>query len=285
MDIHALRYAWFDHILKGAPRPAILSDTVNYQVMGANEWRHARSIAAMGNGSLRLFFAPGRLVETPSADTVTEQTIDFADRSDVEWVPPTLIVSSSLDTHNALAFVSDPMKQDTEISGQVSGTLDFMVNRKDMDFSMRLYEQTAAGEYVRLSIPYLQRASYLRDRSRRQLLAPGKRQQLDFVSAGLTSRKVKTGGRLVLLLGINKQRDAQINYGSGKDVSDESIADAKQPLRVQWYGTSVIRFPVIAPATAAPPPASAPAAALSRHHPTSERPTPVQQRPVTDRRH
>jgi predicted acyl esterase len=187
-----------------------------------------------------------RLVETasPPSDTFTEMRIDFADRSDADWLPPTDIVSRSLDTHNALAFATEPFRKDAEVSGQIGGTLDFIVNKKDFDFSMRWYELTADGKYVRLTIPYLQRASYLRDRSKRQLLTPGKHQQLDFVNAGLVGRKLKAGSRIVLLLGINKQRDAQVNYGTGKDVSAESIADAKQPLRVQWFATSVVKLPV-----------------------------------------
>jgi putative CocE/NonD family hydrolase len=245
LNMHDVRYAWFDHILKFAPRPAILSDRINYQVMGSNEWRHARTIAAMSTGSLTLHLAPRQLLETsPPPSTFTEMTIDFADRSDVDWVPSSDIVSPSLDAHNALAFATEPFKKDAEVSGQIGGTLDFIVNKKDFDFSMRWYELTADGKYVRLTIPYLQRASYLRDRSKRQLLTPGKHQQLDFVNAGLVGRKLKAGSRIVLLLGINKQRDAQVNYGTGKDVSAESIADAKQPLRVQWFATSVVKLPV-----------------------------------------
>jgi hypothetical protein len=48
----------------------------------------------------------------------------------------------------------------------------------------------------------------------------------------------------VLVLGIQKERDAQVNYGTGKDVSDESIGDAGQPLKVRWFGSSVLNLPV-----------------------------------------
>src|SRR5262249_18373350 len=47
IDIEAdLRYQWFDYALKGGPKPALLADRVNYELMGANEWRHAPSLAA-----------------------------------------------------------------------------------------------------------------------------------------------------------------------------------------------------------------------------------------------
>ena len=47
-----------------------------------------------------------------------------------------------------------------------------------------------------------------------------------------------------MLLTVNKNGNAQINYGTGKDVSDESIADAGDPLIARWYSDSVIHVPV-----------------------------------------
>ena len=61
IDIVAeLRYQWFDWILKGGPKPALLADKVNYEVMGANRWKHAPSIAAMANGALRFYLSAER---------------------------------------------------------------------------------------------------------------------------------------------------------------------------------------------------------------------------------
>jgi hypothetical protein len=34
------------------------------------------------------------------------------------------------------------------------------------------------------------------------------------------------------------------NYGTGKDVSDESIADAGEPLRVKWHNDSYVNVPL-----------------------------------------
>lgn len=41
--------------------------------------------------------------------------------------------------------------------------------------------------------------------------------------------------------------DIQINYGSGKDVSDETIDDGKVPLQVTWYGDSYLDIPIRRP--------------------------------------
>jgi hypothetical protein len=76
------------------------------------------------------------------------------------------------------------------------------------------------------------------------LLTPGKKEQLTFESGRLTSRQFEPGSRLVVVLGVIKQPGEQINYGTGRDVSHETIADAKEPLRIEWLDTSFITVPL-----------------------------------------
>jgi hypothetical protein len=73
---------------------------------------------------------------------------------------------------------------------------------------------------------------------------PGRRQSLDFKSGRLTSRKLQPGSRLVVVLSVVKWPGAQINYGTGKDVSDETIADGKEALSLRLLGDSFIDVPV-----------------------------------------
>jgi len=35
-----------------------------------------------------------------------------------------------------------------------------------------------------------------------------------------------------------------MNFGSGKEVNDESVADAGEPLEIRWFGASYIDIPV-----------------------------------------
>jgi uncharacterized protein len=76
-------------------------------------------------------------------------------------------------------------------------------------------------------------------------LAVGKRQSLDFRSVRLMSRQLQAGSRLVAVLSIVKEPGREINYGTGKDVVDESIADAKSPLQIAWLGTSYLDLPML----------------------------------------
>ncbi len=84
----------------------------------------------------------------------------------------------------------------------------------------------------------------MRDRTHRQLLTPGRRESLPFRSGRLTSRQIQAGSRLVVVLSIIKQPGEEINYGTGKEVADETIADAKEPLEIRWSSQSVIEIPI-----------------------------------------
>jgi len=72
-------------------------------------------------------------------------------------------------------------------------------------------------------------ASSVQDLTHRQLLVAGQRQSLDFRSIRLMSRQLKAGSRVVAVLSVIKEPGREINYGTGKDVVDESIADATIP--------------------------------------------------------
>ncbi|HEY8259481.1 MAG TPA: CocE/NonD family hydrolase [Gemmatimonadales bacterium] len=245
-----LRYQWFDYALKGGPRPALLADKVNYEVVGANRWKHTPSIAAMSNGRLRFHLSAERAGDRyrltaapPSGDTSVVLTVNLADRSDSDLiVPGGGVADTAIDTTNALVFASEPLPAATEVSGLFSGHLDFVTNKKDFDFVVGVYEQRPDA-YLQLP-PYQSRASHVASPTRRRLLTPGARERLDFTSIRLASHLCEAGSRLVVVLGVPKSPNQQINYGTGKDVSDETIADAGEPLSITWFSGSYIELPV-----------------------------------------
>ncbi len=252
IDILAdVRYQWFDYVLRGGPKPSLLADRVNYQVMGANRWEHAPSIAAMANSRLRLYLSPNRsggrytLTRAPSAEgTAITHTVNLADRSDVDRRPVGGLMSTVIDTSNAITLVSEPLDEPVEVNGLLSGHLELVGNKRDFDFSITPYELTADGQYFELA-PFTSRASYVGSLQERRLLTPGKIEQLDFVSTvRMISRRFGAGSRLVIVLSIVKHRGQQINYGTGGDVSDESITDAGEPLSIRWLENSYIELPV-----------------------------------------
>jgi len=67
---------------------------------------------------------------------------------------------------------------------------------------------------------------------------------IDAILAKAGERAATAGSRLVMVLSVIKEKGRQINYGTGKDVSDETIADAKPPLKIRWFSDSYIEVPV-----------------------------------------
>ena len=233
----------------GAPKPPLLQDRVNYQVMGANQWRHVPTLESTERTPLRLYLdtrkrdGPHRLSTSPSEGGGSAQlAVDLADRSDADIPWPDALRGKQLPTRNSISFVSDPLPEDTEVDGSLRGEFDIKPSRQDLDLSVSLYEQTASGEYQLLFEPYDFRASYAGHRVKRRLLRAGERQSLAFTAERVTARKLAAGSRLVLLIGLNKRPDRQINYGSGKDVNSETIADAVRPVRVRWHARSHVEI-------------------------------------------
>jgi putative CocE/NonD family hydrolase len=252
VDLRELRYQWFNHVFKGGTMPPLLKSQVNYEVMGANEWRHAPTLEAMTKGSLKFYLDAAvsgeghRLTQhkNPKAAFIL-QTVNLADRKDAAWTPSTDLISRSIATHNDVLFVSEPLAKPTEFNGLFSGRLDFTVNKMDVDLNIIFFERLAGGDYVRLFSPaYEFRASYARDRVHRHLLKAGERQELSFRSERMTSRLLQQGSRLVMVLGVNKRPDREINYGTGNDVSEESIDDGKVPVKIRWHNDSYIEIPI-----------------------------------------
>ena len=226
------------------PKPGILKDRINYMVVGANAWKHAPSLSAMtGRRTNFHLTTTGALSRTkPADDASVSLTVDLASRADADRVGGG-VVDKALDTANGLKFVSDPIDGPAEISGLFSGHLELIANKKDFDFQVALYELTSAGDYVQLA-PYWSRASYTGHPGERRLLTPGKRNSLDFESMRLMSRRLQPGSRLVVVLSVIKEPGRQINYGTGNDVSDETIVDAKEPLQIRWFTDSYVALPI-----------------------------------------
>jgi len=247
-----LTFQWFDHIFKSAPLPALLKNKINYQVMGSNTWQHAPSLEAMHTGWLRLYLQPGKKemhygLDAQNTDTTwtLSQRVNLADRDTLYNASyyPDPIVSTESPAGNSLAFVSEPFAETTTISGSFEALLKTTINKKDFDFGITLYELAADGTYFHLAY-HLGRASYAEDLTNRRLLRPGAMERIEVKETRVVARQLQKGSRLLVLLSVNKNPWAAINYGTGRTVSEESAADAGEPLQVQWHGGSYLQIPV-----------------------------------------
>lgn len=245
-----LVYQWFDYILKGKEKPSILKDKVNFQVMGTNRWMHKPSLSAMTNDTLQFHLSADKikdfytLTPKPNASKI-EMTVDFKDRKNMtntEYYPWPL-EKENINLKDGLLFKSEPLKEDIIINGSFLGNLEFTISKKDVDYSVMVYQLTSEGKYFHLSY-YIGRASFAKDREHRNLLIPNQKIQIAFNNSKLISKKLEKGSSIVIVVNINKNNNAQINYGTGKDVNLETIKDAEIPLKIILTGKSSISLPV-----------------------------------------
>lgn len=239
-----LAYQWLDFILKNAKKPDLLKDKINYQVMGTNEWKHVSSLDKMNNNNLKLYLNNLTLDDKkPKKKSFQSQTIDFKDRENQNTYYTPTIVFDTLDVSNGIVFTTKSFEKEFTINGSFSGNLRLMTNKKDVDISIALYELMPDGKYFFLT-RYVGRASYAKDNSKRQLLKPNKLENVSFDNTRMVSKKISKGSKLVILLNTNKHPFEIINYGSGKEVVDETIKDAGEPMLIKWYNDSFINIPV-----------------------------------------
>jgi putative CocE/NonD family hydrolase len=247
-----LVFEWFDYILKGEEKPAILQDKVNFQVMGTNQWISKPSVAEMRKDSLVCYLGQNKTnpyhrltTNTSKKDHPLILSIDFSDRSQMNNADyyPWPIIKDSINLKDGVAFLSEPLEKETIINGSFSGKLKVSSNKKDFDFSINLYELTPEGKYFHLSY-YIGRASYAESREHRKLLSPNKLTTITFDNTRIVSKKLAKGSKLVAVINGNKNPYGQINYGTGQDVSKESIDHATVPLELKIHTNSSLTIPV-----------------------------------------
>lgn len=252
INTNKITYQWFDYIFKNKPKPEILKDRVNYQVMGANEWRSASSLEKMHNGFLTFYLTNTKSGDfyslnnkKPAKKGYLPQEVDFADRvNSNNYYYPDPIINEQVDTTNGYVFITDPIKEPILVNGSFLGEIKASINKKDMDIGVTLYEVMPDGTYFHLAY-FIGRASYAKDITQRNLLKPDTIETIPFSNTHLVSKQLSKGSRLLITLNVNKNPFSEINYGTGKTVTEESIKDAKEPLKIKWYNDSFVKIPIL----------------------------------------
>lgn len=262
IGLRTLELQWFAYLFLNDPKPALLSNRVNVEVMGADAWQHADALEHLARDRARLYLGTdphdgsGLLTpREPASRTPIRLTVDLARRGDAGAAGPRSLVSASVPVKDGVAFVSGPLPGGLQIAGQFAGRLLVWTNKRDVDVTIALYELLPGGSYLHLFAPAEEfRASYLRDPARRQLLAPGRAQWLTFTSRRLTAVRVPSGARLVMVLRVSKRPSREINYGSGAVVSGEWISAGRVPVRLDLLRGSYIELPITEQSPAPPKP-------------------------------
>jgi uncharacterized protein len=248
-----LEYQWMDYVMRGGPKPALLKDKINFEVMGANEWQHAPSLTQMAQQQTPFYFSStmdgarySLVREKEKENEAVTETVNLADRStwnNAHYYPRPILETKLEDDGpvTEMVYASKPFVQARVISGAFWGELDVTIDKKDADLGLTVFEQMPDGRLLHLAY-WLGRASYAGHPEKRTLLTPGKSAKIPFAT-DVVSRLIAPGSRLVVLLDVDKNPFAQVNYGTGNDVSDESIQDAGSPLTIHWHSDSFINVP------------------------------------------
>jgi X-Pro dipeptidyl-peptidase C-terminal non-catalytic domain len=134
-----------DYVMRGGPKPALLKDKINFEVMGANEWQHAPSLAQMAQQQTPFYFSStldgGRhslVRDTEKGDSGVTETVDLADRStwnNSHYYPRSILETKLEDDGQAteMVYMSKPFAQAQVVSGAFSGELQVTINKKDAD--------------------------------------------------------------------------------------------------------------------------------------------------------
>ena len=251
IDLNKIWLGWFDYIFKNKPKPDFLKGKINYQVMGTNQWKSAESMSVFNQNKEKFYLENNKgtlnLSKSKSRkENFSALKVDFRDRTDADEVFNLKynIVDRFIYTKNNLFFKTDPFTHPFEFSGNVSGNLSISINKKDVDLYFNIYEEMPNGQYF-LLYSYVSRASFAKDKEKRKLLTPQKIEIIPILGNDFVSKKIEKGSRLVMMLGAVKNPYWQINYGTGKDVSDETVADAEEPLEIKFYSNSFIEIPIV----------------------------------------
>ena len=250
-DSQEITFEWFDHVLFNKPKPKLIKDKVNYQLMGSNTWQHKPSLVELNQQAVTYHLGKKPndkkhyqlITKQQNESDFIQQTVDMSDRKNQHNAQVWQVIQKELNEPNGLVFVTDTFEHPQELTGSITGHFALAINKKDVDIGFKFYELKANGETFALA-RYISRASYAADMSHRHLLTPNQKTIIPIINSTITSKLIEKGSRLVMVLNVNKNSGAQVNMGTGKDVSEETIADAGEPLEIKWFSDSEINIPL-----------------------------------------
>jgi putative CocE/NonD family hydrolase len=244
LDLPKVHLEWYRWSMAGGPKPAFLKDAVAYYVMGAEEWRYASSLEKVTAETKPLLL---NSAENPTrvlaSGWLQEQDSKRALGSPDHYVyDPRDVSTGELEAHvdpndftdqrmlfaqegHELIYHSEPFERGGEVSGFFRLSAWIAIDQPDTDLRAQIYEITANGRSIVLSTDQI-RARYRTSPRVPTLVTTTKPLLYEFKRFTFVSRQLAPGSRLRLVIGPINSIYAQKNYNSGKDVSNETLADA-----------------------------------------------------------
>lgn len=243
IDMRALSADWYRWTMLNGARPRLLHDRVAYYVTGADRWRHAPSLDAVTERLMPLYLtspdaqpcysSPGRLdaqqSARPSENRYVYDPFDVA-TADLETgiLPYDIADVRMLEANDGqqLVFDSAAFAEELELSGFFRLDAWIGMDQPDTDFRVLIYVVEASGRSVLLTND-TKRARYRTSLREGRLIDSPEPRLYVFDTFWFTSRLMKVGDRLRLVIGPYNSIYTQKNYNSGGAIARETLVDAR----------------------------------------------------------
>lgn len=255
VDLRRLHVEWYSWTMKHGPSPTFLKNNVAYYVMGAEQWRYARSLDSVTTLVVPFYlesnlnpsdvFKSGSLVRE-RLQSEGRQDCYIYDPNDIDlaWIECILEPGNRTDQRmiyassgRQLIYHSEPFDKEVEIAGFFKFSAWISIDRPDTDFRVSIYEIDLDGTSTLLSADSI-RARYRKSLREAELIRTRDPLRYDFQRFTFVARQMKKGSRLRLAIGPINSIFSQKNYNSGGIVAEESIQEA-QPVTVKlWHDES-----------------------------------------------
>jgi hypothetical protein len=241
IDMDALHADWYDWVLGRGPKPAFLHDRVAYFMMGADEWRYAKTLEAASSGkALNLYlsapegprdvFHSGSLSQSPTGQEPPAIVVD--DPHEL----PELEVAKYAENEDlksqfrgfqkrAISFHSEPFERDTEVAGQMCLKLQVEADAPDFDLWAQVLMVLPDGSTLRLGED-IRRARFRNGAFKQELLKPNQIVEIPFEFYWM-ARRIPAGARLRLTIAPLNSPNFQKNYNTGDRIGYEKPEDIR----------------------------------------------------------
>ena len=264
IDLRGEERRWFDRWLKGSSGSLVRSNkaAVRIFVMGANEWRDedewplARtqwtSYYLHSGGRANSRFGDGALSTTPPGAYAPSDSYRYDPARPVPFITePTSSQIGGPDDYAAierrddvLVYVTEPLAEDTEVTGPIRVDLYASSSAPDTDFMAKLVDIWPTGFAQRLTDGMV-RARFREGMDRPSLIEPGKAYHYS-IDCWNTSQVFKAGHRIGLEISSSAfpKYDRNLNTGARLGITTE-MAVAEQRIFHDEGHPSAVVLPII----------------------------------------
>ncbi|MSV28086.1 MAG: CocE/NonD family hydrolase [Bryobacterales bacterium] len=231
--IRKLQLEWFDQWLKGRDSPLLSTPPVRVFVMGGNRWRDidswppasakTKAFYLAGKGTLRdrpagAGSGPDHYLYDPRDPVPTHGGAVCCNPSVFPWGPKDQRVIER--RKDVLVYSTEPLKEDTEVTGPVRLLLYAATTAPDTDFTVKLVDVFPDGMARNLTDGIL-RLRYARGIEREALNKPGEVRRIE-IDGGVTSNVFKKGHRIRIEVSSSNFPRFDRNPNTGRPIASET---------------------------------------------------------------